>query len=206
MSVYLAPLLKVGYRADILILGEARRYDEMVPDSSRVVLRGQEEVRMIDYQIQPSTRRCTVTGRDLKPGDKVYSVLLQEEGRLVRKDFSAEAWQGPPTGAFSFWVSKVIAPESKRRLPINDDLLLDFFQQLEGQSEPAKVNVRYVLALLLMRRRRLRFEETTAEAGQEILVLHCSRTGDSYRVANPGLTAGELEAVQQDVFKALGWE
>lgn len=161
---------------------------------------------MIDYQIQPNTRRCSVTQRELQPGEKVYSVLILEEDKFVRKDFSAEAWQGPPTGTFSFWVGKVAAPEGKRKPPINDELLADFFLQLEGHTEPAKVNIRYVLALLLMRRRRLRFEETATEAGQEILVLRCSRSGEQYRVANPGLSEGELESVQDDLFQALGWQ
>src|SRR3954452_11926966 len=111
---------------------------------------------MIDYQIQPNTRRCSSSQRELLPGEKVYSVLLLEEGKFVRKDFAVEAWQGPPAGAFSFWVNKVAAGESKRRPVVNDELLEDLFGQLEGQHEPAKLNIRYVLALLLMRRRRLR--------------------------------------------------
>src|SRR4029077_10792539 len=116
------------------------------------------------------------------------------------------SWQGPPPGAFSFWVGKVAAPESKRKPPINDDLLADFFQQLEGHPEPAKVNIRYVLALLLMRRRRLRFEETTTENGHEILILRCARSGETYRVMNPGLPDSELETVQDELFQALGWQ
>jgi hypothetical protein len=161
---------------------------------------------MTDYQIQPNTRRCSVSQRELQPGEKVYSVLMLEEAKFVRKDVSVEAWQGPPRGAFSFWVGKVALAEGKRKPPIDDELLRDFFAQLAGHAEPAKVNVRYVLALLLMRRRRLRFEETAIEAGREVLVLRCPRSGEQYRVANPGLSEGELESVQEDLFRALGWE
>lgn len=161
---------------------------------------------MIDYEIAPSARVCTATGRELKPGEKVYSVLLDSAGKFVRQDFAVEAWQGPPAGAYGFWLGQVAAPDGPRRLPINDELLTDCFLQLEGQTEPAKINVRYVLALLLMRRRRMRFEETTTEAGRELLGLKCVRTGERHRVINPGLGADELSAVQEDVFKALGWE
>jgi hypothetical protein len=161
---------------------------------------------MIDYQIQPSTRRCAATGRELRPGEKVFSVLLDADGRFVRQDYSAEAWQGPPAGAYGFWAGRVGAADAPRRPPINDELLADCFAQLEGREEPAKVNVRYVLGLLLMRRRRLRFEEATTEAGREVLVLRCARTGERHRVVNPGLADEELAAVQDDVFRALGWE
>jgi hypothetical protein len=161
---------------------------------------------MIDYQIQPSTRRCSVTGRELRPGEQVYSVLLDEHGKFVRQDFSSEAWQGPPAGAYGFWLGRVAAAGAPRRPPINDELLADCFDQLEGQEEPAKVNVRYVLALLLMRRRRLRFEESATEAGREVLALRCARTGERHRVVNPQLAEDELVAVQDDVFRALGWD
>jgi len=60
---------------------------------------------MTDYQIQPNTRRCLITGRELRPGERYYSALLEEGDRFVRQDFSAEAWQGAPAGAFSFAVS-----------------------------------------------------------------------------------------------------
>ncbi len=161
---------------------------------------------MLDYQIQPSTRRCSVTGRELKAGEKVYSVLLDEAGKFVRKDFSVEAWQGPPANSFSFWVGRVSAGDKKRRPPIDDELLLDCFQRLDGQIETERVNFRFVLALLLMRRRRLKFEEARTEDGQEVLYLRCNQSGTHHRVINPNLTEEETASVQQDVFQALGWD
>ena len=63
-----------------------------------------------------------------------------------------------------------------------------------------------VVALLLMRRKRLRFEEAVKESGQEWLSLRCTRTGARYRVLNPGLSEEETVAVQEEVFLALGWQ
>jgi hypothetical protein len=168
--------------------------------------RGQEYTKMTDYQIQPNTRRCTLSGRELQAGEKYWSVLLDEGGKFIRKDYGAEAWQGPPPGAFSFWVGRVPPPQGKRRPPIDDDLLMDCFQRLEGQNEPGRVNFRYVLALLLMRRRRFKFEEAHQQDGQEVLDLRCTRTGVHCQVVNPGLTEEEMTSVQEDVFQALGWE
>jgi hypothetical protein len=161
---------------------------------------------MIEYQIQPSTRRCCVTGREMQPGERCFSVLLDEGGKLLRRDYSPEAWQGPPAGAFSFWAGHVPLPEARRRLAFDDELLLDCFAQLEGQTEAARINLRYVVALLLMRRRRFQFEEAQPEGDGEVLTLRCTRTGVRHRVVNPGLTEEEMAAVQEDVFRALGWE
>jgi len=159
---------------------------------------------MLDYQIQPNTRRCCVNGRELRPGERYHSVLLDEGGKFVRKDYSEEAWQGPPAGAFSFWAGRIPPPQARRRPPIDDDLLMDCFLRLEGQTEPGRINFRYVLALLLMRRRRLKFE--AQGSAPDSLCLRCGRTGAQYQVANPCLSEEEMAAVQEDVFQALGWE
>ncbi len=161
---------------------------------------------MTEYQIQPNTRRCALTGRELQSGEKFYSVLLEDSGKLVRQDYSCDAWQGPPHGSFSFWAGHVPAGEENRRAPIDDELLMDCLQRLEGEREPTRVNFRYVVALLLMRRKRLRFDVVESDGEQEILVLRCVRTRNSYRVLNPRLTEEEMVAVQDEVFKVLGWQ
>jgi hypothetical protein len=161
---------------------------------------------MLDYQIQPNTRRCSTTGRELQPGERYFSVLLDEDGKFVRRDYSAEAWQGPPPGAFSFWVGRIPTEETKKRPPIDDDLLLDCFTRLDGETDPRRVNFRFVLALLLMRRKRLKLEGSAAEGGDEVLTMRCTRSGASHRVVNPQLTDEQIAEVQEEVFQALGWD
>jgi len=168
---------------------------------------------MTEYQIQASTRRCAATARELQPGERYFSVLLEESGSLVRKDYCLESWKGPPLGAFGFWQARLATGQTPRRPPIDDDLLLECFQRLapEGADEPGRqegnrVSFRYVLALLLMRRRRLRLEDTRQEGGREVLILRCTRSGERFQVTDPGLSDDQLEAVQEDVFRVLGWE
>ena len=161
---------------------------------------------LTDYQIQPNSRRCFVSGRELKPGEAFYSVLLEEAGRFLRREYSREAWQGPPEGAFSFWMGKVPTRAQDRRPPVDDDMLLDCFARLEGQTEPARVNFRYVLALLLLRRKRLKFEDARTDGPREVLRLRSPQTRVVHEVVNPALTEEEMQAVQDEVFKVLGWQ
>lgn len=161
---------------------------------------------MTDYQIQSNTRRCAATGRELRPGEKCYTVLLDANGQFARQDYSLEAWQGPPATAFGFWLSHIPVGDESRKPRIDDELLMDCFQRLEGETEASRINFRYIIALLLMRRKRLKFEEVRAEAGHEVLVLRCARTRAVYAVVNPNLTEAELEAVQEEVFRVLGWD
>src|SRR5690349_13689558 len=113
----------------------------------------------MDVEIQGPTRVCAVSGRDLKPGERFYGVLVDTNGQFVRRDFAAEAWTTPPPGAVAYWAGRVPDAEKPRKPTFNDDLLLDCFHHLAATNEPDRLNFRYVVALLLMRRKRLKFED-----------------------------------------------
>jgi hypothetical protein len=161
---------------------------------------------MTEYQIQPHTRRCALTGRELRPGECFYTALLEEGERFLRRDYSAEAWQGPPAGAIGFWSGRVPPPDQARRPRIDDDLLMDCFMRLEGQDDPSRVSFRYVIALLLLRRKWFKFEGGHSEGGREVLRMRSARTREVHDVVNPGLSDEEMALVQDEVFKVLGWE
>jgi len=158
-----------------------------------------------DYQIQPNSRRCAVTGRELQPGERYFSALIEEGNQFVRRDFCVEAWTGPPPGTFSFWTGKVPPPQENAKPRFDDDLLEECFHRLEGQTDPGRVNFRYVLTLLLIRRKRLKFENSAVENGVESLSVRGTRDGKTYVVVNPRLTEEEMGQVQEEVFRVLGW-
>jgi hypothetical protein len=160
---------------------------------------------MTEYQIQPHTRKCTVTGRELQPGERYYTALLEEGDHFVRNDYSKEAWQGPPAQAFSFWTGRVPTPTEPLKPRFDDDLLEECFQRLEGQADASRINFRYVVALLLIRRKRFRFEQTVFEDGVEKLEVVHMKTGARHLVVNPQLTDEEMNQVQSEVFAVLGW-
>jgi hypothetical protein len=162
---------------------------------------------LTEFDIQGPTRVCAATGRGLKPGERYYAVLLDDAGKFVRRDYAAEAWSGPPAGALAFWTGRVPASDRPRKPTFNDDLLLDCFHHLAGSAEPGRVNFRYVVALLLMRRRRLKFEDVRqADGGRHVLVVRDAKSGARHEVADPRLTDDEIAAVQAEVFRVLGWD
>jgi hypothetical protein len=159
-----------------------------------------------DFDIQGLTRVCSATGRELKAGERYYAVLLDDAGKFVRKDFAVDAWAGPPAGAIAHWTGRVPASDRPRKPTFNEELLLDCFHHLSGSTEPGRVNFRYVVALLLMRRRRLKFEDVRqAEGGAHVLVVRDAKGGARHEVPDPRLTEDEVAAVQVEVFRVLGW-
>ena len=157
---------------------------------------------MMDYEVQRCTRHCAATGRELKPGETFYSVLLVEGANVVRHDYAAEAWPGPTEGALGWWKSLVPSGDPKRTHWAPNDVMLDLFEQLE--SQPARHDFRYVLTLLLIRRRVLRLEETERDAaGHEIMLLSCPKRETDYRVAVVLPDDQRAAAIQEELQQLL---
>jgi hypothetical protein len=156
----------------------------------------------MDYEIQRCTRRCATTERDLRPGEVFFSVLEAHGTELVRHDYCAEAWQGPPEGAVGWWKARMPdASAGKSRLAPND-VILELFEQLAEQ--PDRQDMRYVLALLLVRRRVVRQAESqTDESGGELLVLYCPRRDATFQVPAVMPDAQRIEQIQYELAALL---
>jgi hypothetical protein len=156
----------------------------------------------MDYEIQRCTRHCAATGRELAPGEQFYSVLVAEGAETKRYDYSAEAWTGPPEKALGWWKSRIAGRHSRRAGWAPNDVMLEYFEELTEQ--PAEKDKRYVLALLLVRRRVLRQEETEADAeGREVLVLYCPRRETTYRVPAAPPDPARTEQIQEELARLL---
>jgi len=160
---------------------------------------------MTNYEIHGPARVCTATGRELKPGEKVFSVLFDEMGQFVRKDFAADAWPGPPNGAIAWWQSRIAEAGRPVKPTINDDLLVDCFEHLADTTDAGRIRFRYVVALLLMRRKRFKFEDARKHGDNESLVVRDSKTGRRHETADPQMNEQEMDAVRDEVFRVLGW-
>lgn len=162
---------------------------------------------MTDYEIQGPTRVCAASGKELKPGEAYHAVLLEQEGKLVRLDYSADSWPGAPASALAHWSGRVPTAEKPHKPVVNDDILLGCFERLKDSADHDGMNFRYVVALLLMRRRRFRFEDVVRDPeGRDILLVKDARSGTVHQVMDPRLTDDEIAAVQTEVFRVLGWE
>jgi hypothetical protein len=151
-----------------------------------------------DYPVSVAERRCSATGRALRPGERYYGVMFSTSSGFARHDFAADAWTGPPEKAVGFWSGKVPANDNRRQ-SIDVDSIHEHFIRLTECDDPSKINFRYVLALLLVRRKRLRLDGSTAS----ILKLTDPKTGERHEVLDPGLQAVQLTEVQAEVMSVL---
>lgn len=161
---------------------------------------------VVDFEVQKFTRVCAKTEVELKAGDEFYSFLMREGASTVRKDVAATAWEGPPEECLGWWKSEVPDPKSKKLHWAPHDVMLHYFADTEGQPEQA--DVRYILALLMIRRRIFRLEETeTDDDGRDVMVLYCSRNESEYNVPEVSMTperATEIQALLSELLVDAG--
>ena len=122
-----------------------------------------------NYDVQRPSGFCVATGRSLEPAEDCFSALVDipvEEREpndtlgMKRVDVSTEAWQQGfrPSGLFSFWKTTVPDPEQKKKLFVDDAVLLNLLRRLEDTDEPQRLAFRHVVALILMRKKLLRYD------------------------------------------------
>ncbi len=127
------------------------------------------------YTIGRSSGKCAATGVDLAPGDRIVTALVEraaDEG-LERLDFAESAWREdrPPARLVGWWRSTVASPDAPRKAFIDDEALLSLFEQLGETDEPRRVAFRFVLALILIRKRLLRHTGSKSREGVQVMLV-----------------------------------
>lgn len=153
----------------------------------------------MDYSLKPLSKTCAATGQPFEPGTLCYSVLMEKNGRYERLDFSPEGWSGVPEGAIGVWRTEVPQPESKAPSSIDLDALFDIFIQLVEQANEHQQKLRYVLALLLIRKKRLIHDETKKGENGDIMVLLGARGEGAFEIPEESLSEFEIAKLQAEI-------
>ncbi len=119
------------------------------------------------YPISRSTGRCAASGRPFAVNERFVAALVEREGapELERQDYSEESWNGgarpvAPLRLFAHWRAVTGAPDAKKSEFLGDDELMELFERLADASEPRRLAFRYMLGLVLVRKKLLKYEGT----------------------------------------------
>jgi len=105
---------------------------------------------------------------------------------------------------FCYWKTKLPHPDQKKQIFVDDEMLMAFFERLERETEQEKINFRFVLALVLMRKRRLKYDSSQAEADKEIWRLRIVGSDKEFvEVTNPNLDEEQIEKLSSQIGQIL---
>ena len=156
----------------------------------------------MDFDVKRRSRVCSVTERELGPGETYYSVLIEQDEEVVRLEISSSAWEGPPESTISWWQARIPERDPNRFFWAPDNVIIDYFESFA--DDPDKEVERYVLALLLIQKRIFRLTDSeTDEEGTETMYLACSRKKSQYEISVANPPTEEIESIQEELVNLL---
>ena len=156
------------------------------------------------YSIARAEGKCQVCGRGIAAGEKFSAALRETPAALERVDICAGCWGGfDRAGLLGFWQTTMHPPTAKKQVFIDDEVLCDLFARLAEAQEPAKVNFRFVLGLILMRKRRIVYESSRQEAGKEIWTVRFKGKEELMDLVNPRLDEQQVGEVSSQLGEIL---
>ncbi|MEM9372759.1 MAG: hypothetical protein AAGA55_03870 [Planctomycetota bacterium] len=164
------------------------------------------------YDIVRKEDRCAATGVAFAEGDRQVAVLVETPGEeaLSRLIYAESAWDNgarpeAPSTVFGYW--RRVAGEDKAPSgpTISTDELFDLFEQLAGADQARQISFRYLITLLLMRKRRLVYEGT-AQDSQDRFVVKSRPGGQLFEVADPRMDSDSIQEATEELGRVINIE
>jgi hypothetical protein len=151
---------------------------------------------------------CSVSGRAIAPGEKLWAAVRETPAGIERLDVSPEAWDAfDKSDLLASWQTLMPKAEEKKKRFVDDEVLCTLFERLGDATESAKLNFRFVLGLILMRKRLVIYEQTRRDAeGRDIWAVRMRGKQETMELVDPKLNAEQTLEVSQQLGQVLNEE
>jgi hypothetical protein len=163
------------------------------------------------YALGRPQGKCSICGHDIHEGDKFTAAVRETAAGLERLDLDMPCWEAFDKSALlAYW--RTVMPSchgpAKPRIFVDDTVLCDLFDRLADTpaDEPAKRNFRFVLGLVLMRKRLLAYESSHVENGREFWSVRLKGREQPIDLHNPRLDEQEVAQVSEQLGQILNGE
>jgi len=167
-----------------------------------------------EWNFAKAKNACSVCQTAFVPEQRYYSALIQTPavdgapGGMDRQDFCTACFEAKrPENIFYFWKAALPLEDGEKphRPRIDIEYVFEFFKRLEGDNGPQRVAFRYILALMLSRKKVVIFEGKKKDAaGNEVHLFREKRGGQIHQVVEPALSEDEITSVSAELGVLLG--
>jgi hypothetical protein len=160
-----------------------------------------------DWKIARKGTACAGCGNAFTPGQSFVSAIYLGEGeQFERRDLHLDCFEGADGEPYSRWITTI--PEKQERKPLLDlGLAMEFLLRLVKEADAEKHKVALVLALLLLRKRRLKFlgERIDEEAGRVMdLAVPRKPEDEEFTLPAPELEESETDEITAELGRLFG--
>lgn len=158
---------------------------------------------MAEWKITRRAPACATCQREFAEGERHVSLLSIQGEMLSRSESCGPCFQ-PTQGRedLFYWFTRRSASK-KRGLEFDLPTLEQLFLRLEGRDEIRIRELRFVLCLILMRKRRLKLERVSRGEDGEALMVRQPRRQELYRVYVFDFSPERLQGLQQELLQVF---
>lgn len=158
----------------------------------------------MEWKINKGNTECSACEKKFEEEEDYYSALFDENENFTRKDFCATCWKRDMLeNLFSFWKTRIPKQGKPIQKFVNIGLILDIFCRLEDSENAQKKNLRFVLALYLIRKKVFKFKNLQKQEDKECIIVQYPREDKEYCVFNPNINEEEIELLTREMSELL---
>ncbi len=161
------------------------------------------------WHVRSRSRECSSTQRPFIDGEVIVTALYPdpESSGYIRKDICLDAWKPLEEGdekPFSFWKTTFSAPVGNEHAdPVQKLSPEEILHRLVEEDEDHTENTRYILAVMLERRKVLRETDSQPTPNGILRVYEHRKSGEVFLIRDPNIPLSEVESLQKEVFELL---
>jgi hypothetical protein len=157
-----------------------------------------------DYQVHRPRGLCAVTNEPIIPGEAFMAALRETPIGFERVDIKLPHWDAfPRDNIVGFWRCVMPQGEVKKKVFVDDNVLLDLLEKLADVTEPDKLSFRFVLTLILMRKRLVSLESQAVRNGLDVWTIKLRGRDQRLEVVDPKPTEQQIAGVQEQIGQIL---
>lgn len=163
-----------------------------------------------NWQIRSRAHVCALSSRPFEEGETFYTAIYfdPETSGYMRRDVALDVWKQELSERkpIAYWKT-TYSPQIVEEKPemATKENAMSLLQRFIEEDEPRTENARYILVLMLERKRVLSPTAIKDTETGKMLFYEAKKTGEVFMVRDPELRLDELVQVQDEVAFLLGF-
>jgi hypothetical protein len=156
-----------------------------------------------DWTMPRRAEACCACQHPFAVGETFHACLYESASGFERRDYCTAcppAGDPPPLGS---WRTRRPEPAAGRQAPFDREAVYGFFERLEDARGGQPAQFRFVLALLLWRKKVLKLEKTESTEAGEFWEFSVARGAAAHRILRPELDEAQLEQLSMQLEQLL---
>jgi hypothetical protein len=146
-----------------------------------------------DWQMPRRAEACAACRRGFEPGEPIRAYLYEFPEGYERRDYCANCRPPDEPFAIGAWRTRRPEPTTKKTAAFDRQAIYRFFERLDDADTPEKQRLRFILALLLWRKKVLKFNGSETRDEHEVWRFGAPHTDEMHAVVRPDLDEDQLE-------------